>query len=189
MVLKSRDKVVFEKNVRVSPNEPFAETITLNDEFKLTDLYTSLVDVENDELLVDYQPAELDPVEELPKDWEGYRSPEELPTVEEVYLTGKSRTVLRSPRQRDGLVPGGVEARPGRYQNKHRRWEPLPQNGDYKNARRYLSKAIERLTRDYTRPSTCEALYLQGLTLKALELHDEAIDTLYRATWDYAYHS
>ena len=62
-------------------------------------------------------------------------------------------------------------------------------NGDYNLARSYFSKAISRLTKDYTRPSTCEALYLQGLTLKALELYDEAIDTLYRATWDYAYHS
>ena len=62
-------------------------------------------------------------------------------------------------------------------------------NGEYDIARNYFSKAIKRLTKDYTRPSTCEALYLQGLTLKALELYDEAIDTLYRATWDYAYHS
>ncbi len=61
--------------------------------------------------------------------------------------------------------------------------------GDYISARKYLSKAIKRLTNDYTRPSTCEALYLEGLTLKALKLYDEAVDTLYRATWDYAYHS
>ena len=62
-------------------------------------------------------------------------------------------------------------------------------NGEYEIARSYFSRAIKRLTKDYTRPSTCEALYLQGLTLKALELYDEAIDTLYRATWDYAFHS
>jgi tetratricopeptide (TPR) repeat protein len=62
-------------------------------------------------------------------------------------------------------------------------------NGEYNIARSYFSRAIARLTKDYTRPSTCEALYLQGLTLKALELYEEAADTLYRATWDYAYHS
>ena len=62
-------------------------------------------------------------------------------------------------------------------------------NGDFETARKYLATAIKRLTKDYTRPSNCEALYLQGLTLKALGLYDEAIDTLYRATWDYAYHS
>ena len=27
------------------------------------------------------------------------------------------------------------------------------------------------------------------MTLKALGLYDEAVDTLYRATWDYAWHS
>jgi tetratricopeptide (TPR) repeat protein len=62
-------------------------------------------------------------------------------------------------------------------------------NGDYIKARGYFSRAIKRLTKDYTRPSNCEPLYLQGITLKALGLYDEAIDTLYRATWDYPYHS
>jgi tetratricopeptide (TPR) repeat protein len=62
-------------------------------------------------------------------------------------------------------------------------------NGDYETARSYFSKAVKRLTKDFTRPSDCEALYLQGLTLKALGLYNEAVDTLYRATWDYAYHS
>ncbi len=62
-------------------------------------------------------------------------------------------------------------------------------NGDYLTARKYLAAAIKRLTKDYTRPDNCEALYLQGLVLKSLGLYDEAIDTLYRATWDYACHS
>ena len=52
-----------------------------------------------------------------------------------------------------------------------------------------IFRAIKRLTKDYTGPSNCEALYLQGLTLKALGLYDEAADTLYRATWDHAFHS
>lgn len=190
VVLKSQDKVLFEKNVRVSPNEPFAETITLNGEFMLTDLYTSLVDIENDELLIDYQPVELDPVEELPKEWEGYRSPEELPTVEEVYLTGKRVEQFYAPRDNEmDWYQEALRRDPGDIRTNIAVGNHYLKNGDYENARRYLSKAIERLTRDYTRPSTCEALYLQGLTLKALELHDEAIDTLYRATWDYAYHS
>jgi len=65
----------------------------------------------------------------------------------------------------------------------------LLKNGDYVTARKHFAIALKRLTKDYTRPSDCEALYFQGLTLKALGLYDEAIDTLYRATWDHAYHS
>jgi tetratricopeptide (TPR) repeat protein len=62
-------------------------------------------------------------------------------------------------------------------------------NGEYETARKYFATAIKRLTKDYTRPSNCEPLYLQGLTLKALGLYDQAADTLYRATWDNAWHS
>ena len=62
-------------------------------------------------------------------------------------------------------------------------------NGDYVTARKYFSKAIERLTGDYTIPYTQEALYLQGLTLRNLGFLVEAEDTLYRASWDYAQHS
>jgi tetratricopeptide (TPR) repeat protein len=62
-------------------------------------------------------------------------------------------------------------------------------NGDYNAARVHFARAIKRLTNNYTRPATGEALYLQGLTLKALGLYEEAADTLYRATWDYAFHS
>ena len=40
-------------------------------------------------------------------------------------------------------------------------------NGDYESARKHLSSAIKRLTTDYTRPSTGEALYLQGITSKS----------------------
>jgi tetratricopeptide (TPR) repeat protein len=62
-------------------------------------------------------------------------------------------------------------------------------NGNYALARKYFATALKRLARDYTRPSDCEAFYLQGLTLAALRLTEEATDTLYRATWDYAWHS
>jgi len=62
-------------------------------------------------------------------------------------------------------------------------------NGNYEKARGHFAKAIKRLTKDYTRPSDCEALFLQGVTLKKLGLYNEAVDTLYRATWDYAQHS
>lgn len=190
IVLKSNEEVLFEKNIQISPDIPFAEIIKLNGEFKLTDLYTSIIDEDNNELLVDYRPVEFDSVEELPKPWEGYRSPEELQTVEEVYLTGKRVEQFYSPRYNEmDWYLEALRRDAGDIRTNTAVGNYYLKNGDYENARHYLSKASERLTQDYTRPSSCEVLYLQGLTLKSLELFDEAIDTLYRATWDYAYHS
>ena len=83
VVLHMGDEIVFEKNIQISPNEPFIETIKLTGDFKLTDLYTSMSDTDNNRLLIDYKPVSLEPVEQLPEEWKGYKSPRELETVEE----------------------------------------------------------------------------------------------------------
>lgn len=190
VVLRSGEEIVFEKSIQISPDVPFSETIKLTGNFKLTDLYTSITDIDNNRLLIDYQPVELEPVDKLPEEWKGYTAPEELETVEEIYLTGKRVEQFYAPRYdemdwyMEALSRDPDDIRTNTAVGNH-----YLKNGDYNSARRYLSKAIGRLTDNYIRPSDCEALYLQGLTLKALELYDEAIDTLYRATWDYAYHS
>ena len=156
----------------------------------MTDLSTEMINSENNEVLVAYQPVEQKKPEKLPETVKRPPLPKDIPTVEELYLTGSriqqfynptlnamdyfEEALKRDPSDiRTNIAVGNIHLR----------------NGEYNIARSYFSKAIKRLTKDYTRPSNCEALYLQGLTLKSLGLYDEAIDTLYRATWDYAFHS
>ena len=45
----------------------------------------------------------------------------------------------------------------------------------YEEAEKYLRKAIERLTDNYTSPKDGEAIYYLGLTLKAQRKDDEAL--------------
>jgi tetratricopeptide (TPR) repeat protein len=190
ITLKRKGNIVFEKTLEISPKTAFTQTIKLDGSFNVTDLSTEMVNTDNNELLVAYQPVEKKEGGKLPETVEIPALPKDIQTVEELYLTGSrieqfynttlkaldyySEALKRDPSDiRTNTAVGNIYLR----------------NGDYPQARSYFSKAISRLTKDYTRPSTCEALYLQGLTLKALELYDEAIDTLYRATWDYANHS
>lgn len=190
VILKNRGKVVFERNIEISPDSPFTETITIDEPFELTDLYTQLTEAGSNVSLVDYQPVTYDPVDKLPETWKGYRPPEELETVEELYLTGKRVEQFYAPRYNaldwymEALRRDPDDIRTNTAVGNH-----YLKNGDYVKARAYLSRAIKGLTKDYTRPVDCEALYLQGVVLKSLGLYDEAIDTLYRATWDYAWHS
>lgn len=190
VLLKNKDQVIFEQTIAISPEQYFAKTISLNGNFTLTDLYTELTDAKTGEVLVHYQPVALEPVTELPEPWRGYAAPEDLETVEELYLTGKRVEQFYAPRHdqmdwyREALKrdPNDIRTNTAVGNN-------YLKNGDYHTARAYFSRAIKRLTANYTRPANGEPLYLQGLTLKALGLYDEAIDTLYRASWDYAYHS
>jgi tetratricopeptide (TPR) repeat protein len=190
ILLKRNGEVVFEKILEISPEKTFTSTINISVPFNITDLSTEMINSENNEVLVAYQPVENKKIDKLPETVKRPALPKDIPTVEELYLTGSriqqfynptlnamdyfEEALKRDPSDiRTNIAVGNVHLR----------------NGEYNVARGYFSKAIKRLTKDYTRPSTCEALYLQGLTLKALGLYDEAIDTLYRSTWDYAYHS
>jgi tetratricopeptide (TPR) repeat protein len=190
ITLKRKGNVVFEKTVEISPEKAFTTLVKLEGEFDATDLATEMINTETNEVLVEYQPVKQKDPGKLPETVKKPPLPKDIQTVEELYLAGSRIQQFYNPTlnamdyfeealKRD---PSDIHTNVA-VGNIHLR------NGEYSIARNYFSKAIKRLTKDYTRPSTCEALYLQGLTLKFLELYDEAVDTLYRATWDYAYHS
>jgi tetratricopeptide (TPR) repeat protein len=190
VILKYKNKVVWKKNIEISPEKPFAETIRIKETFNLWDLSTELTDIESGQKLIAYYPVKPEEVKKLPEPWEGYPAPEKLETIEELYLTGKRIEQFYAPRHNEmdwyieALKRDSGDIRTNTAVGNH-----YLKRGDYPTARKYLTRAIKRLTDNYTRPSSCEPLYLQGLTLKALGLYDEAIDTLYRASWDYAWHS
>lgn len=190
ILLKKNETVVFEKTVEISPETAFTGSVEVSGPFELTDLYTEMVNLEDNEVLVSYQPVPPKEKGELPEEVKRPAPPEEMKTIEELYLAGSrilqfhnptlnamdyfNEALKRDPNDiRSNIAVGNIHLK----------------NWEYNAARKYFDRAVRRLTRDHTRPATCEAFYLQGLTLKGLELYDEAVDTLYRATWDYAWHS
>ncbi len=190
IILKHNDSVIFEKTGEISPENAFTETIKMKEAFKLTDLYTEMRNEETGELLVSYKPSEKEPVKELPALVDPPKSPEKIAAIEEVYLTGKRIEQFHNARiDPMDYYKEALKRDPGDIRSNTATGNIFLKRGDYINARKYFSMAIERLTRDYTRPEHCEVLYLQGLTLKELGLYNEAVDTLYRATWDNAFHT
>jgi tetratricopeptide (TPR) repeat protein len=190
IILRNSEKVILDREVPVSPERTFTEEVRIDGSFNYYDLSTEMINMETGEILVSYKPVEREPQKNLPEEVKPPVPPSEIETVEELYTTGSRIEQFYNPRYN-----------PMDYYQEALRRDPYDirtntavgnrylKNGDYQTARNYFSRAIKRLTADYTRPSNCEALYLQGLTLKALGLFDEAIDTLYRATWDYAWHA
>lgn len=187
VILKNKDVIIFQKELQISPENAFTELIEIEDNIKFTDLKTELINAVTNEVIIACQPIEKKRLDELPEVVDQPQQPEDITSVEELFLTGsRMEQFYKDPTnyyeealKRD---PQNVRVNTA-IGNQHLK------NGDYHTARSYFARAVKRLTHDYTRPSTCEALYLQGITLKALELYDEAVDTLYRASWDYACHS
>ena len=190
IILKNGSKIVLQKEVLISPEKAFTELVKVDGTFKYTDLYTEMVNAETNEVLVSYQPVELKRAENLPETVKSPPLPKDIATVEELFTTGNRIELFYNPRYNPmDYYTEALKRDPNDIRTNTAVGNRYLKNGDYASARQYFARAIKRITKDYTRPSTCEALYQQGLTLKALGLYDEAIDTLYRATWDYAYHS
>jgi tetratricopeptide (TPR) repeat protein len=190
IILKNGTKVLLQKEVLISPEKAFTEVVKVEGTYKFTDLYTEMVNAETNEVLVSYQPVELKKEANLPETVKSPPLPKDIATVEELFLTGNRIELFYNPRYNPiDYYSEALKRDPKDIRSNTAMGNYYLKNGDYTTARKYFATAIKRLTRDYTRPSTCEALYQQGLTLKALGLYDEAIDTLYRATWDHAYHS
>ena len=190
IVLRKNDKVIFEKTVTVSPEAAFTQSVSLEGSFIETDLSTEMINTETGEVLVSYKPELIKPVEKLPEIVKRPPLPKDIATVEELYLAGSRIQQFYNPTL-DAMEYWREALRrdPGDIRTNTAVGTIFLRNGDYNTARRYFTRAIKRLTKDYTRPSDCESLYLEGITLKALELYNEAIDTLYRATWDHAWHA
>jgi tetratricopeptide (TPR) repeat protein len=190
ITLKKAGKVVFEKTMTVSPANPFTGTIKIDGSFDLTDLYTEMADQATGEVLVSYKPVRQKEAGDLPETVKRPDLPQDIKTVEELYLTGSRIQQFYNPTlNASDYFDEALKRDPYDIRTNIAVGTIHLKNGEYELARSYFSKAIKRLTKDYTRPSSCEALYLEGLTLKALGLYDEAADTLYRATWDHAWHS
>lgn len=190
ILLKNKDKIVFRKETEISPKSAFTQVISLSETFDLTDLYTEMTDAESGEVLISYKPSKSQKAEKLPDVVKRPPLPKDIGSNEELYLTGSRIEQFYNPtlNAMDYYLEA-LKRDPSDIRTNVAVGNIFLINGDYNKARTYFACAVKRLTKDYTRPSTCEAMYLQGLTLKALGLYDEAVDTLYRATWDYAYHS
>ncbi len=190
IILKNGGNTVFSGEAEVSPEKSFTRIIKIGAPYKFTDLYTEIKDTETGQVLVSYQPVNIAEPDSLPEEVKRPPRPADIATVEELYLTGSRIEQFHNPTLNamdyymEALLRDPYDIRTNTAMG-----NIYLKNGDYPVARTYFSRAIRRLTKDYTRPSSCEALYLQGLTLRAMGLLDEASDTLFRATWDNAFHS
>jgi tetratricopeptide (TPR) repeat protein len=187
IILKNGNDIVLQKDLQISPEKAFTEIVEINGAYNFTDLYTEMVNTETNEVIINYQPKEKNRIEKLPEIVKAPPAPKDIATVEELFVTGSRMEQFYKTSM--SYYDEALKRDPVNIRVNTAVGNQYLKNGDYLTARKYFARAAKRITTDYTRPASCEALYLQGITLKALELYDEAIDTLYRATWDNAYHS
>lgn len=185
-----KGETLLEKSIAISPAEPFKIDLPVTSTLKEDDLEISLTDSDGN-LLLAFKPSEHHPPDyPKPEPLKAFGPPEDMKSVEELYLAGLrlnqfyNASVDPMPYYNEALKrdPGDsrVNTQLGILSIKNFKWA---------EAEKYLRKAAERVTSNYTRPKDCESLYYLGVALKAQDKTDEAYDFFYQASWASAWHS
>jgi len=188
ILLKKGKNVIYESRIDLSPDKPFSVTIEL-DELKQEECTLILNDHLGNEL-VKYHPRAKEKNLDLPDPVSPPKSPEEIKSLEELYLTGlrikqfHNARISPIPYFQELLKRDSLDVRTNTIMG-----TILKENFKLEEAVRYFRTALKRLTANYTRPRDCEAFYHLGVVLQQQGKLEAAYDTLYRAAWDQNYAS
>jgi hypothetical protein len=191
VVLKSiKEQILFRKTISISPAEPFKTDLALPVGLTEDDLDVALID-ENGTILMSYKPLEHHPPKyPKPEPLKALAPPAEMKSVEELYLAGLrlnqfyNASVDPMPYYNEALKRDSgdyrVNTQLGILSIKDYKWA---------DAEKYLRKAVDRITSNYTRPKDGEGLYYLGVALRAQGKTDEAYDYFYQASWSSAWYT
>lgn len=186
VVLEAGNQVIFNKKITISPQEPFREEVELPRGIREQDLRVSLISQAN-ETLISYRPQKKKRAP-MPEPVKPPPPPEEIKSIEELYLTGLRLEQFHNP---------SLEPYP--YYEEALRRDPddsrvntalgilYLKRGMFSEAEEKLSRAVRRITRNYTSPKEGEAFYYLGVALRELGRTDDASNAFYKAAWSYAW--
>jgi tetratricopeptide (TPR) repeat protein len=111
--------------------------------------------------------------------------PQEIDSVEELYLTGVHLSQFRHPtRSPLGYWHTALERDPGDVRTNLALADHHFRAGEYETALALIETALQRLTRRNANPQDAEGLYLAGLVLRRLGRDAEAETYFGKAGWD-----
>jgi tetratricopeptide (TPR) repeat protein len=189
IVLNNGSNTVVKRTIDIDPGNPFSEMLTLDVDIPEHDLKLSLLNSSGKEI-ISYQADPPAPAPPLPEAMFPPGPPAEIETTEELYYTGMRIRQFHNARIRpEDYFLEALDRDPLDVRCNTAMGIIHKERGEMEEAKKYLRNAISRLTRDYTRPRDCEPLYHLGVILKTEGNYESAIDTLYRAAWDYDFRS
>lgn len=181
--IQQTDSEVWHHITSLSPEEVFEQLVPVSD------MKAVKVCIYNEKghKILDWEP-ESEGVKEIPDSAKAALDPKDVPTVEQLYLTGlhleQYRHATYSPTDyyKEALRRDPLDVRSN---NAMGLW--LIRKGQPAEAEPYLRNAIKRLTERNPNPYDGEPYYNLGLSLKYQGKTDEAYDAFYKACWNGAW--
>ena len=192
VVVRNADKVLYEKVAYIAPDKPFADDFKVEavEVAKPSDVTMYLYSAAGEEL-ISYHPYDLDRTKPMPDPVTPLNmDPKSIDNQEELYYLGMRNLQFHQAHVDPNIYfKEALRRDPGDVRCNTQMGIFYRKNGDFELAKKHLRTALMRQTASHTRVADAESMYNLGLILKAEENWEAAIDTLYRAAWDYEYAS
>ncbi len=187
VLLKYGDRVLLEEVISVNPETPWQNYSLRFDGDKETSLCVWVFNAEGD-AVIGYRPVDRT---QLSRD----RSlatepplPEEIHSLEELYLTGEHLEQYRHPTRYPELYwQEALKRDPGDLRSNVAMGRQLLSRGQFDAAARHFDQAVGRLTMRHPNPVTGEAHYFLGLAHRYQGDIQSAYPWFYKATWNFAW--
>ena len=188
LVLKYAGEIIVENTVDIDPSTPFTATYKSRKAIDEFQLYIELKDSEGREL-VSYTPYKLQQPQ-LPEAQERVKKPEEISSVEDLYLTGRFVEQFNRPGiNPDDYYMAALKKSPDDYRVNLALGIGRVNQTKYAEALEYLLRAADKLKVKYYQPKEGELYYYIGLAQKELGQVEKAYQNLARSTWYYQWHA
>ena len=152
-------------------------------------LTITLTDNQGKEIL-SYSPVDPDTLTQDREKATEPTSPADTKTIDELYFIGEHLEQYRHPtRNPEDYWNEALRRDPGEFRCHLALGKRALSRGLLETAADHFRQAITRLTSLHPNPSTGEAHYFLGLTLRYLGNPDAAYDLFQKATWNYAWRS
>jgi tetratricopeptide (TPR) repeat protein len=186
VVLLDGKRALFKKTIDISPQAPYFEKMKMPPGASKLDLQLSFLSPSGKEL-ISYTLEKRkggpmpDPVKPPP-------APEKIATVDELYHTGLRLEQFLNPAQEPyPYYEEALKRDPENYAVNTALGVLYCKRGMFAQAEECLNRALQRATKNHTRPKDGEAYYYLGLALRAQHKYEQAYDTFYRAAWSQAW--
>ena len=185
-------ETLYETIADIAPDKPFAADVLVpgSKGVEPSEITMYLYDSEGNEL-ISYRPYKLDRSKPLPDPVVPLNpDPKSVENIEELYYLGMRNLQFHNAHvDPNDYFREVIHRDPNDVRSNTQLGIFYRKQGDFDQAKKYLRTALKRQTANQTRVNDGEAMYNLGLVLKAEGRYADAVDTLYRAAWDYEYAS
>lgn len=182
IAVKAAGRLCYEKTVDIDPASPFAADLNTEPGIRDEDIQVTLSCADGKEIISYRKTAENE--EKMPEPVTPPGNPADYQSVEELYQAGlrieqfHNATLDPMDYYREALKRDPLDSRINTVIGIR-----LAREGRYAEAEKYLKKAVDRVTRNYTSPKDAESLYYLGVVLLQEGKRKEAADWLWKASW------